>query len=146
MSYHIQLVRFEFTIIYKAHQLSWLERRANNAKVTGSIPLWANILSVFQPIFVHMQIINTALYKKKMPKLKSASQRHCYNGKFLRNIQSKIAHRIFKFNYVADLGASFRHQSEWMQVQIAQLSGISFLPSSKFCYNFQIFCLCKSTI
>ena len=35
----------------------------------------------------------------------------------LTDVQLKIAHRIFKFNYVADKGASFRHQSERLKIK-----------------------------
>ena len=89
--------------ISMARQLSWLERRANNAKVTGSIPLRANkfFFSVLD-LFSYQRI----LHHYPLVQNRASQQQKCEKNKGLRSIfkslqaksgKNKIASALWPF-------------------------------------------------
>ena len=90
-------------LISMARQLSWLERRANNAKVTGSIPLRANkfFFSVLD-LFSYQRI----LHHYPLVQNRASQQQKCEKNKGLRSIfkslqaksgKNKIASALWPF-------------------------------------------------
>ena len=89
-----------------APQLSWLERRANNAKVTGSIPLGARIFFFQKKVAragartLDRQVKSLTLYRLSYPGTLIALTKFCEKAKLLRaGFEPATYGFLNKYNY-----------------------------------------------